>query len=246
MLIRILFSIAVAAGVAGPASALAPAPASEEDRRTVEAALRQSPAGATIATLERHFPAETGVLLRRLTDILVTHLDDRDLAMAQAGRELQLFLVGRFGLAVNAPAADLVRIARMRLALYERVQRDDPALCGRLARGEVDPRALGAAYLDEGTALFETLIAAAGAASRGPEIAGRGRLGAADNQAWARAMLASGQAAPGSSADPCRQLVVMYRSMAALPGESAANVMAYVLAREQSAWEGRSGQGRQP
>lgn len=246
MLIRILFLLAVAAGAAAPSTAQAPGQTQAAEERVVFlTALRQSQGAGVIEALERNFPEETRAMLDRVAQIVVENLEQRDRAVSLALREMQAFTVARVGEAVNAPAAELVRVARARLALYERVQREDVALCGRLASGAADPRTLPEAFREAGAAIFPMMIDAAAAGRRRGPVAGRGSLTPADSGAWARAMLAQGQNGPPAAGaeSQCRQLVVMYRTMVALPPETAGNAMAYIVAQETAIWSRRAAAG---
>ena len=244
--IRILFL-----GIAGAAALLlSPAGASAQrgeypgfSRADFEREFRNTSGGIVLAALERNFPDDARALMDRLYQLTWEHRANVNAVLAPTLQEmLSLFQSKAAGIR-NAPPAALRTVMERRLELYRMLEREDVALCSRLATAQPGSmNSLPPRFASLTSAASVALIDAAGAGSRNRAIPGRGQLSDADAVAWTTAiqgldrgpevLAVLSDPAALTNADPalqCRSGVLTYEATLALPAEASGNVAAWLL-----------------
>lgn len=173
MLIRLVFLAAFGLGAVAPAAADAQgrtrraAPAASP-RAQFENGMMRSEAGPLFLAMRRNFPAETRALIDRFYAIASANRTNMTAYQRGLLREQAAFLQSLLPHLRRAPEADLLLAVRARVALFEAMQRADPALCGQVAAQGSALRPLGEEIKQRNSDAMVAIIDAAGAGRRAP------------------------------------------------------------------------------
>jgi hypothetical protein len=235
----------VIAGAVQPAAAQQSADTEASDRAAFEEGLRQSPGGALIEAMRRHYPDEANPLLERTFQQIHHNPDDLPAALATLRRDMQVFLGGRASDLASAPTPRLLDVARRRLAAARLLQQEDPELCAEWALGSIRNAArLSPAGLAQITELAVAMVEAAGAGKATPVrrasepapavlTAWLNHLRAADGQPDTMALIGNpSRFASVLPARRCQLTVAMYDAVMRMGEADAGDMMALFLATE--------------